>query len=134
MPPLVKERKEVTDKCVKDRYRGSKSYFLAFSLLIDAARYRGAATYEGVARAVGLPISGNAMQRAVGHLAGEISEDEIRRGRPMLSALVVQKSSGMPGDGFFILAQTLGRFTGGSQAAKRRFWERERDSVYDAWK
>src|SRR5215470_8318342 len=43
------------------------------------------------------------------HLLGEISCEEEAAGRGMLSALVVHKEDGMPGQGFFDLARQLGR-------------------------
>lgn len=39
----------------------------------------------------------------------QISRDEDKAGRGMLSVLVVQKGSGRPGAGFFTLARDLGR-------------------------
>ena len=75
------------------------------------------------------------MSEEAGAVCGEISEDEVDAGRPMLSALVVGNggASGrpIPGDGFFILAKALGRYPAG--LSDREFWERERDLVYDAW-
>lgn len=69
--------------------------------------------------------------KEVGQMLGEISEDEVHAGRPMLSAVVVGVS-GKPGPGFFGLAGDLGRLSdGGDQQA---FWEQERDAVYDAWR
>ena len=41
-------------------------------------------------------------------LLGEISEQESRSGRGMLSVLVVRKDNGYPGKGFFTCAQGLG--------------------------
>jgi hypothetical protein len=43
----------------------------------------------------------------VGKVLGEISEDELAAGRPMLSAIVVSKDSMMPGKGFFNLGEEL---------------------------
>ncbi|MFQ5401031.1 MAG: hypothetical protein ACE5E7_15710 [Anaerolineae bacterium] len=39
---------------------------------------------------------------------GEIAADEMKRGRPLLSAVAVGVS-GQPGPGFFALARQLGR-------------------------
>ncbi len=43
------------------------------------------------------------------HLLGQISSEEDTAGRGMLSVLVVHKNDRMPGQGFFDLAQRLGR-------------------------
>jgi hypothetical protein len=65
-------------------------------------------------------------------LLGEISEEENALGRGMLSVVVVHKSGekrGQPGDGFFKLAQELGRDT----HERLRFWAAEFDHVRRAW-
>ena len=43
------------------------------------------------------------------YLLYEISVEENAAGRGMLSVLVVRKDNGMPGEGFWDLAQSLGR-------------------------
>lgn len=116
---------------MSDKYRGSKAYAIAYSALIGVARVRGLATYQGVAELTGLPKRGRVMAREVGDLVGEISEDEVKRGRPMLSVLVVDLTKGRPGDGFFKLAQRLKRFGG---RGKRKFWEEERRAAYKTWR
>jgi hypothetical protein len=55
------------------------------------------------------------------HLLGQISVEEDAAGRGMLSALVVHKDDGMPGQGFFDLAQRLGR----NVADRERCWSEE---------
>ena len=59
------------------------------------------------------------MDQQVGHLVGEISEDEHNAGRPMLSALVVEKDTGMPSSGFYDLARELGLLTGTTKSDKK---------------
>lgn len=44
----------------------------------------------------------------LGHLLGNISRYEVANGRPMLSAIVVDKNDRMQGGGFFDLAVELG--------------------------
>jgi hypothetical protein len=73
------------------------------------------------------------MGREVGHLLGEIAEDEYLQGRPMLSAVAVGVS-GKPGPGLFSLARELGKLKGDSGEAEKRFWEEERDKCYSTWK
>ena len=115
------------------KYRGSKGYLLVYGELIQAARYRGLTTYQAIAKIMDLPLSGSHMGKEVGQMVGEISEDEIKQGRPMLSAVVVGVS-GVPGGGFYALAKGLGRLQEDSAQGQHSFWEQERDAVYEAWK
>jgi hypothetical protein len=115
------------------KYRGTKEFLPVYCLLISAARSRDTVTYQQVAQIMGLLPQGHHMGAETGHLLGEISEDECRHGRPMLSALAVSVL-GMPGEGFFKLATQLGRFDPSSGPTQRGFWEKERDAVYEAWK
>ena len=118
---------------VKNKYRGSREYGLAYSALINTARIGGMLTYEGVARLTGLPKRGAAMANAVGHLVGEISEDEVNRKRPMLSALVVEKNTGLTGRGFFKLATDLNQFDGTSKSEMKVFLAKEKRRLYELW-
>lgn len=59
------------------------------------------------------------------HLLGQISVEEAEAGRGMLSVLVVTKENGMPGPGFFDLAQRLGR----DVKDKVRCWSDETNAV-----
>ena len=114
------------------RYRGSKEYLLVYAELLQAARYRGVMTYQAVAQIMGLLMTGNLMGKKVGQLIGEISQDEVQNGRPMLSALVVG-TSGVPEDGFHTWAKELGRLTDDAKEGRAAFWESERQAVYQAW-
>ena len=55
------------------------------------------------------------------HLLGQISVEEDAARRGMVSVLVVHKDDGMPGPGFFELAQRLGR----DVRDKERCWSEE---------
>lgn len=79
-----------------------------------------------------LPLQGSHMGREVGHLLGEISEDEHTHGRPMLSAVAVGVS-GYLGEGFFAFARELGKLTKEGKVAADAFWTSERDAVYATW-
>ena len=116
---------------VKDKYRGTTVYFHVLSELVRAAQYRGVTTYQDIAVIMGLPTVGNHMQRETGHILGEISEDEVHSGRPMLSAVAVGVS-GKPGDGFFGLAKDLGLMK--PDENQENFWETQREAAYRAWK
>lgn len=117
---------------LEPKYRGKKEYLLVLAELITAARYKGRVTYQEIAKLIGFPLEGNYMGAEIGHLLGEISEDEVKNGRPMLSAIVVN-TTGRPGPGFFDLARYLKRLTGTSSEEEHRFWERELSAVHDAW-
>ena len=63
-------------------------------------------------------------------MLGEISREEARGGRPMLTAVVVG-TSGYPGDGFYKLAHDLGKNP--SREENVSFWEAECQRAYDTW-
>lgn len=111
-------------------FRDTPLYTLVLAELVTAARYRGVTTYQHIAAIMGLPNSGQHMARQIGLILGEICEDEVARGRPMLSAVAVGVS-GEPGPGFYTAAKGLGRTV--TDARDRAFWERERDAVYETW-
>lgn len=113
------------------RYRGTKEYAFIYTELIKAAKYRGTITYQEIAKIVGLPMSGSHMGSEIGKILGEISEDEVSNGRPMLSAIAVSVQ-GTPGQGFFGLAKQLGKLNDGDN--EDAFWQAEYQAVYETWK
>ena len=115
----------------KGKYRGTTTYFHVMAELVRAAQYRGLTTYQDLAVIMGLPVKGAYMGAEIGHILGEISEDEVSAGRPMLSAIVVGVS-GKPGPGFYEWAKELGRLSEGQDTMV--FWENEREAVYQAWR
>ena len=112
-------------------YRGTTLYARVLAELVQAAQYRGVTTYQDIALIMELPTTGQRMGREVGEMLDEISSDEVRAGRPMLSAVAVN-TEGRPGSGFYRLAARLERAESGEADAE--FWARERDAVYEAWK
>ncbi len=117
---------------VSDKYRGSKEYLLVYCELIRAARYQGVTTYQAIAELMGLPLKGSYMGKEIGKILGEISEDELNQGRPMLSAIAVGVS-GSPGPGFFSLAREFAKLQDSSKEAELGFWEDEKAAVYATW-
>src|SRR5262249_45880374 len=117
---------------VPNRYRGTTDYIRVLAELVRAAEYRGVTTYQDLAVIMGLPLQGAYMGKETGHVLGEISEDEVKAGRPMLSAVAVSVA-GKAGPGFFALAKELGRFSG-DPAEEANFWHREVQAVYETWK
>jgi len=113
------------------KYRGTTKYIHVLAELVRAAQYRGTTTYQDVAVIMGLPQRGAHMGAETGHVLGEISTDEVRAGRPMLSAVAVN-INGKVGPGFFVLAKALGRMGAGEDETE--FWKRELEAVYHTWR
>ena len=61
-----------------------------------------------------------------------ISENEFNHDRPMLSALAVTVN-GLPGKGFFTLAQQLGLLDTDDPDVQKAFWEDQQDQCYETW-
>lgn len=116
---------------VKDKYRGTTKYFHVMAELVRAAQYRGLTTYQDIAVIMGLPLTGSYMGSATGQILGEIAEDEVLAGRPMLSAVAVGVS-GKPGSGFYSLARELGLLDLGAEETE--FWQAQREAAYAAWR
>jgi len=114
-------------------YYNTQEYFLVYSALIQAARYRGVLTYKDIAKIMGLRLAGSGMGRVTSGLAGLIAQNEVENGRPMLGAIVVNSATRRPGNGFYRLAAELGRFTGKTEEEKLAFWKAEKQTVYDTW-
>jgi hypothetical protein len=117
-------------KHAEDKYRGTTTYFHVLAELVRAAQYRGFTTYQDVAIIMGLPVAGSFMGKERGYILGEISEDEVIAGRPILSSVAVGVN-GKPGPGFFVLAHELGLLKAGEDESN--FRHKERDAVYNAW-
>jgi len=117
----------------KNQFRGKPEYSIVYAELITAARYRGIVTYQETAKLLGWPLQGQLLGNRLGKLLGEISEDEVSHGRPMLSAIVVS-TSGRPSEGFFNLARDLGKLRAKGKPEENEFLEREQKAVHDAWK
>lgn len=88
-------------------------------------------TYQALAKALGLAPPG-AIQRVAAALEQTMRED-VAAGRPMVAALVVSRTDGLPRRGFFDLAVELGRFPADPEhhraawqaecaAASKRIW------------
>jgi hypothetical protein len=80
---------------------------------------------------MGLPQKGSHMGRAIGEVFGEIVQDEILSGRPMLSAVAVSVT-GKLGPGFYALAHHLDLLKSPNEDVE--FWESQRLAVYEAWR
>lgn len=83
-------------------------------------------TYQGLAKALGLAPPGT-IQRIAAALEQTMRED-VDAGRPMVAALVVSRTDGLPRRGFFDLAVELGRFPSDPER-HRAAWQAERAAV-----
>jgi hypothetical protein len=78
-------------------------------------------------RSIAIPYDDPAMAA----MLDEISTEEYKAGRGMLSVIVVHKYGDMePGSGFFKLAESLGRRVGPDKTA---FWITELHMVHKYW-
>lgn len=98
-------------------------------VLVGRAKARAMIPYSelvGLVRSVNF----NAYDQRLFAILGQVSMDEYQAGRPLLSVLVVHKTGDMqPGEGFFELAESLGRDT--SDVLKA--WIAEVQRVYQHW-
>jgi hypothetical protein len=115
------------------KYRGTKEYCRIFAKLIGAAESGQVMPYKEVGRILGIKSFGDHYAREVGRVLGEISEDEHRNGRPMLSA-IAHNEAGSPGQGFYTCARDLGLLTSTDHKDELAFWEIEQRKVYQEWK
>ncbi|MBZ0282029.1 MAG: hypothetical protein K8L97_14920 [Anaerolineae bacterium] len=82
------------------------------AILIEKAKERGMITYSDLVSELET-VSFEPNSLALFSLLGEISTDEDKLNRGMLSVIVVHKAGDMqPGKGFFELAKSLNRDTG----------------------
>jgi hypothetical protein len=117
---------------VTSKYRGKKEYFLVWAKLICVAHSKQTITYKTLAPLAGLFPVGNNFASEIGHLLGEISEDEHNVGRYMLSGVAVNMK-GIPGSGFFVLARQLGKLNSTIRTDEINFWNNELKAIYTYW-
>lgn len=96
--------------------------------LIRVAGRRDTIFYGDLAAKV-TSISFDPHSNAFHALLGEISTDENSKKRGMISALVIKREDRLPGEGFFSLAQELGR----APHDHLKFWIEECQLVHDTW-
>lgn len=101
----------------------------AKAAIVERARQRGTITYSEVAEAI-TAIDLTAHDVRLFSLLGQLSEEEYRAGRGMISALVVHKQGDQqPGLGFFDLAKELGLDTSDQLSC----WIGQVNKVHDYW-
>ena len=102
----------------------------AVAQLRAVARRQKTIGYQALAQALGIEIDTTAGRRELADILRDISTAEVAGGRPMLSAVVVFRSRGTPGQGFFAVAEALGRFDG---LAPTEFFDEELRRVHAYW-
>jgi hypothetical protein len=98
------------------------------SEMIRTARRRSTITYSELAGVI-KAISFQPDEKPFHNLLGQISIEEERAGRGMLSVVVVHRSDHRPGQGFFELAHDLDH----DVRDREKFWADELQRIYDAW-
>lgn len=112
------------------KYRKTKYYDSVYSLLCSTANRKELLSYSPIWELMELSPGNNAAKEA-GHMLGEISEDTHLSGKPLLSAIVINKRKKEPGQGFYTLAENLRKLpTGKTDREKKKYWEQERDKVF----
>ena len=103
------------------------------SALISAVKEPRLLSYKQVRNKIAaIPLEDEAFfpgSEAFSRMQGEVSTEEHKAGRGMLTAFMVNALTHMPGDGFFTLAQKLG-YTSQNRLA---IWSRMLAKVSDAW-
>ena len=111
-----------------------KSIGPVYEVLLRVAKERRIITYRELAHEADVPDAGKPYIW-FSHLPGvldEINRFEYKDGRPMLSTVVVNKRKGVPGLGFFALAEELFLLCEGStDEEKELFHKIELHSVYE---
>ena len=87
-------------------------------------------TYSKVAQRAGIDTNSDGWNWRIRDTLDTISRREHRKGRPLLSGVVVNKKTGMPGAGFFKLAKDLGLYDGDDDL---EYWSKELHRVYAYW-
>ena len=99
--------------------------------IIKVAKNEGTITYSEVASRAGIDTQLDGWNWRIRNILDTISRREHRNGRPLLSGVVVNKETGMPGAGFFKLAKGLGLYNGGDDIA---YWLEELRRVHAHWR
>lgn len=106
-----------------------------YPVLVRAAMERRFVRYGEIAPLVGIDLSHQSGPGEIGRLLGEISEDEHRVGRPLLSSIVVRagfgQGQGTPGSGYYKMAREQRVLNSGED--EEAFWMREVERIFAFW-
>lgn len=76
-------------------------------MLLEIARSEKVSSYQPIGKLFGLDMRNPSHRRRIGELLADVSRFEVAHGRPMLSSVVVQADTSMPGQGFYTLGLEL---------------------------
>ena len=102
-----------------------------YEKIVKVAKNEGVITYSKVASRAGIDTNWDGWRWKIRAILDTISRREHRNGRPLLSAVVIRKNEGTPGDGFFKLAKGLGLYNGGDDDM---YWWEELKRVHAYWR
>lgn len=107
----------------------------AREILTDHAKNKGVISYAGLYDQIGLDHT-RPLDRLMGsHILGTISRASLQEKSVMLSSLAFGKVQNEPMDGFYDLAQELGKLSSGATAEKKtKFWIEEMHRCWEAYK
>ncbi len=102
--------------------------------LKQVARNGETVAYSDIARLIGLDMENPGDRVRLSHILGEISTEECKNGRPLLSAVVTYLGENEPGSGFFDMARDNGLYTGHTEMENLAFFAQELKRVHEYWK
>lgn len=110
---------------------------LTSHLTLNVASKREVCTYTDIARYLKqqFDLNEDPMSKSLAGLLGDISVDENEQGNPLLSVIVVNKETKIPGDRFFKLAKDLGLYQGSlnNREQKDLFYISELNNAHSFW-
>ena len=98
--------------------------------IVKVAQNGDVITYSEAARRAGIDTNLDGWNWRIRDTLDTISRREHSNGRPLLSGVVINKATGMPGAGFFKLAKDLSLYDGGDDL---EYWSKELHRVYAYW-
>jgi hypothetical protein len=105
--------------------------FQVYSRILRVAMAGDTISYSVLAEEVGLPTTWPQLGPTIGPILDRINDYERFHGRPLGSAVVVLEGQGIPGPGFFDMAERVGAMIPGEDQFS--FWAREIAKVRRAW-
>jgi hypothetical protein len=110
-------------------------YYVLTGILLTLAKRRSTATYGEVADMIRMFL-GPGSQFFAGaqdfaRMLGKRMNEDVAKGLPLLSSLVVGHDSGIPGEGYFTQAISMGLLhEGAADAEKLAFWQSQLAKCY----
>lgn len=103
--------------------------------LTRLAKSKAPETYGDFGRKFGfLPEDAHFENNPLWSILGDFSITECEAGRPMISALIYRQDTGMPGNGFFKLAEELyPKLKLNTEDKKRKFFYSELERLFKCW-